>query len=70
MGNVFAIIRDVLFIILEAAILYYVYKEWKQGKEHIKLTKDFQQYQMEKYRRYKGKKIIKQILEDDLNERK
>lgn len=67
--NPLTFIIDMIFIILEAAILYYVRLEWKQGKEAKVLSEEslrivnlHYEHSKGKYRRYKGKKIIKEIL--------
>lgn len=62
-GQALAVLRDVTFITLEALILYYVRLEWLQGKKLEKITKEFQDHQMEKYKRYKHKKLTDKIKE-------
>lgn len=71
-------LSDIIFIVLEAAILIAVVwegitglkdyrlnqEDHKLNKEHFQVTQKLSEHQMSKYRRYKGKRIIKQILDN------
>ena len=69
--NVTFSLSDIIFIILEALILYYVRLEWKQGikineltEKHFNVAQKMSDHQISKYQRYKDKRSKNTIVEE------